>query len=144
MSTQRSITPDSLQSSVGGRSTYTESCGSVRSGPSSSAPIHPTLFIRDPRRKNYGSVRPRHQLTESDFGFRSSTSLATKIRRLLSNPAHLPKALFNRKSDLQPSVDQSSSVCQTSPSSCQTSSSPSGHHRGKSMEHLFFDPSPEK
>lgn len=137
MSTQRSISPDSLQSSVSGRSTYTDSCGSVGSGSSSSAPIHPTLFIRDPRRKNYGNVHGRHQLTESDFGFRLSTSLSTKIRRLLSNPAHLPKALFNRKSHLQPSVDRSSSLC-------QTSSSPSAHHRGKSMEHLFLDPSPEK
>ncbi|PLW45423.1 hypothetical protein PCANC_11916 [Puccinia coronata f. sp. avenae] len=106
MSTQRSISPDSLQSSVSGRSTYTDSCGSVGSGSSSSAPIHPTLFIRDSRRKNYGNVHGRHQLTESDFGFRLSTSLSTKIRRLLSNPAHLPKALFNRKSHLQPSVDR--------------------------------------
>ncbi|KAI9604904.1 hypothetical protein H4Q26_002874 [Puccinia striiformis f. sp. tritici PST-130] len=106
MGTPRSISPDSLQSSMSCVSG--QSMGSTRSGQSTSVTIHPTLFIRDSRRKNHRNAPTRLQLTESDFGFRSPTSLSTKIKRLLSSSALLPKAIFNRHPQSQASVDQSS------------------------------------
>ncbi|OAV98994.1 hypothetical protein PTTG_25427 [Puccinia triticina 1-1 BBBD Race 1] len=128
MAPPRSISPDSLQSSISSCSGH--SFGSVRSAASSSVPIHPTLFIRDPRRKNPRNAHQRHQLTESDFGFRSPTSLSTKIRRLLSVPALLPKALLNRHHH-QPQSPLSQS------SSCQPSSPLSRHHPAQSSQNFI-------
>ncbi|KAA1081016.1 hypothetical protein PGT21_027673 [Puccinia graminis f. sp. tritici] len=116
----RSISPDSLQSSI--------SSGTCHSfgDPSASSPIHPTLFIRDPRRKNPRNAHQRHQLTESDFGFRSPSSLSTKLRRLLSSPA---KAIFN-KQILQHPQSPSSTTSPALPS-CLPSSplSPTPHRK---------------
>ncbi|KAH9467656.1 hypothetical protein MJO28_006066 [Puccinia striiformis f. sp. tritici] len=135
MGTPRSISPDSLQSSMSCVSG--QSMGSTRSGQSTSVTIHPTLFIRDSRRKNHRNAPTRLQLTESDFGFRSPTSLSTKIKRLLSSSALLPKAIFNRHPQSQASVDQSSLSYR--PSSPLAGLRHNHHHR-KPIDDLFVDP----
>ncbi|KAA1074989.1 hypothetical protein PGT21_026448 [Puccinia graminis f. sp. tritici] len=111
----RSISPDSLQSSISSRTSH--SFGD----PSASSPIHPTLFIRDPRRKNPRNAHQRHQLTESDFGFRSPSSLSTKLRRLLSSPA---KAIFNKQTLQHHPHSPSSTTTSPALPSCLRPSSP--------------------
>ncbi|KNZ54929.1 hypothetical protein VP01_2813g4 [Puccinia sorghi] len=128
----RSISPESLQSSVSSSSSY--SLRSPHLGSSSSDPIHPTLYIRDPRRQNHRNGSCRHQLTESDFGFRPPTPLSTKIRRLFCTPPPLlPKVLLNRNPLPQ---------APTTHSARSTSNLP--HHHRKSLEHVFLDASLER
>lgn len=98
----RSDTPDSLRSA-----TSSQSIGS-----SASVAIHPTLLIRDQRRRPWRGSKnayyKRHRLTESDFGYRPSTSLSTKIlqvwspvRRFILSTSRLDPACSSSDKDFE-------------------------------------------